>query len=386
MERNPLIYLDNAATTYPKSRDLLHRMVAEYAEIGVSPGRGGYDRAVAAEEVIHAARTVLAHFFCAPDPKRVIFTGNATDGLNLALLGFLKDGDHVVTTRLEHNSVLRPLYHLQQTGRTTCSLVPFDGQGFVDPDAIETAIRPETRLVVVNHASNVLGTVQPVAEVGRICASRGIDFLVDASQSAGQVAVDMAAMRASALVFTGHKSLYGPTGTGGLILHPDMDVRSTRFGGTGVESKSMLHTVDFPHRLEAGTHNLMGIIGLRLAVDDLKAAGVAAIHAREMALTRRLVDGLGGIDGITIYAAGTLERHLAVVTVNIDGFDPEDVGAILDADFDIAVRVGLHCAPLVHADLGTGERGAVRFSLGRFNTTEEIDRAIDAMAQIARQR
>lgn len=386
MEPKNLIYLDNAATTYPKPRQLLERMVGEYAAIGVSPGRGSYDRAVAAQEAIDGVRKRLARFFGAPDPARVIFTANATDGLNLALMGFLNDGDHVVATRLEHNSVLRPLYHLQQSGRITCTLVPFGSRGFVDPEAVARAIGPKTRLVVVNHASNVLGTVQPVAEIGRICAAQGVAFFVDASQSAGQIDVDLGAMQASALVFTGHKSLYGPTGTGGLILHPDTAIRATRFGGTGVESKNMVHPVGFPHRLEAGTPNLMGILGLRLAVDDLLAEDVAMIHARQMELTRRLVDGFAGIDGITIYAAGALEQHLAVVSINVDGMDPADVGAILDADFDIAVRVGLHCAPLVHADLGTGARGAVRFSPGRFNTAGEIDRAVDAMARIAQHR
>lgn len=330
------------------------------------------------------ARTELARFFGAPDPQRVVFTANATDALNLVLFGVLKAGDHVVTTRLEHNSVLRPLYHLQQTGTITCSLIPFDKQGFIDPNDIGGAIRPETRLVVVNHASNELGTVQPVAAVGEICASRGVPLLVDASQSAGQVDVNMGAMRASAVAFTGHKSLCGPPGIGGLILHPDLDIRSTRFGGTGIESKSLIHTADFPHRMEAGTHNLMGIIGLRLAIDDLLETGMAAIHEKEMALTRRLVDGLKSIQGITLYGAADLNRHLAVLSVNVDGVSPQDVGAILDGDFDIAVRLGLHCAPLVHEDLGIGERGAVRFSLGRFNTADEIDQAIDAMARIAK--
>ena len=384
MESKRLIYLDNAATTFPKPKGMLDRMVAEYADIGVSPGRGGYDLAAAAEDALTKARRTLALFFNAPDPRRVIFTANATDSLNLAISGFLKAGDHVITTRLEHNSVLRPLYHLQQTGQITVSTVPFDGHGFIDPADIERAIRARTRLVIVNHASNVLGTVQPVSAVGDISADHGVALLVDASQSAGQVHVDMEAMRASAVAFTGHKSLYGPTGTGGLVLRPDMAVMPVRFGGTGVDSKSMNHTMDFPHRLEAGTHNLMGIIGLRLAVEDLQAEGVATIHARKMKLTRRLVDGLTSIDGITVYGADRLDRHLAVVTVNVDGVDPMDVGAILDADFDIAVRVGLHCAPLVHADLGTGERGAVRFSLGRFNTEADIDRAVDAMARIAR--
>ena len=378
-----MIYLDNAATSYPKPRAVLEQMVARYCAMGVSPGRGSYDLAVAAEGAIDGVRAKLARFFGALDPQRVIFTANATDGLNQALLGLLKEGDHVVATRLEHNSVLRPLHHLHQDRGITFSLVPFSRQGFIDPDDIARAIRPQTRLVVVNHASNVLGTVQPVAQVGAVCAQRGIPLLVDASQSAGQVEVNMAAIQASAIVFTGHKSLYGPTGTGGVILHPDLDVRSTRFGGTGVESRSPVHTQRFPHRLEAGTHNLMGIIGLDLAIDYLLEKGLGAIHVQEMDLMRRLWDGLSQISGITLYGAPDFSRHVAVLSANVDGVTPADVGAILDADFDIAVRVGLHCAPLVHETLGTAAQGAVRFSLGLFNTEEDIDRTIEAMARIA---
>ena len=378
-----MIYLDNAATSYPKPRALLEQMVDRYCAMGVSPGRGSYDLAVAAEGVIDKVRAKLARFFGAPDPQRVIFTANATDGLNQALLGLLKDGDHVITTRLEHNSVLRPLHHLHQERGVAFSLVPFSPQGFIDPDDIARAIRSQTRLVVINHASNVLGTVQPVAQVGAVCAQRGIPLLVDASQSAGQVEVNMAAMKASAIVFTGHKSLYGPTGTGGVILHPDLEVQSTRFGGTGVESRSPVHTQRFPHRLEAGTHNLMGIIGLDLAIDYLLERGLGSIHQQEMALIGRLWDGLSQIRGITIYGAPDFSHRLAVLSINVDGVAPADVGAILDADFDIAVRVGLHCAPLVHDTLGTAAQGAVRFSLGLFNTVEDIDRTIEAMSRIA---
>lgn len=391
--REQLIYLDNAATTWPKSREVLEKMVELYLKIGVSPGRGSYDKALVAEDFIHKTRVKLAHLFGAPDPDRVIFTANATEGLNIALFGLLQPGDHVVTTRLEHNSVLRPLYHLQQRDGISCTLIQFDGQGFIDPDDVARAISAKTKLVVVNHASNVLGTVQPVAKVGQICGSHGIPLLVDGSQSGGQVAVNMGEMGASALVFTGHKSLYGPTGIGGLIVHPDLDIKSTRFGGTGIESKSMIHTQSFPHRLESGTHNLMGIIGLSLAIDYILGKGIESIHEQEMVLTRRLCEGLKAIKEVKLYGRSDLHgesfsdpRHLAVVAANIKGVDPEDLGAILDGDFNIAVRVGLHCAPLLHETLGTGDRGAVRFSMGHFNTESEIDQAIEAMAFIAARR
>ncbi len=380
-----LIYLDNAATTFPKPPGVLEAMMARYRQIGVSPGRGSYDRAAEAEGVLHQAREKLARFFGAPDPDRVIFTANATDSLNLVLSGLLQPGDHVVTTRLEHNSVLRPLHHLQQRLGISCSLVPFSGEGFIDPDDVAAAIRPETRLVVVNHASNVLGTVQPVGDVGGICAARRIALLVDASQSAGKVPVDMAAMKAYAVAFTGHKSLYGPTGIGGLVLHPELEIAPTRFGGTGIESSSRVHTPRYPHRLEAGTHNLMGIIGLILGMDYLMGRGLAAVHGRETVLTERLRAGLSEIRGVELYGPTAASNRVAVLSVNIQGAAPEDVGAILDGDFNIAVRVGLHCAPLVHEALGTARRGAVRFSLGCFNTEADIDRAVAAMALIAGQ-
>lgn len=382
---NHLIYLDNAATTFPKPPGVLEQMVARYRRIGVSPGRGGYDRAADAETVVQQGREKLARFFGAPDPDRVIFTANATDSLNLVISGLLQPGDHVIATRLEHNSVLRPLHHLQQGSGISCSLIPFDGDGFIDPNDIAAAIRPETRLVIVNHASNVLGTVQPVAEIGAVCAAHGIPFLVDASQSAGQIPVDMGAINASAVAFTGHKSLYGPTGIGGVAVHPDLEIRPTRFGGTGIESASLTHTRRYPHRLEAGTHNLMGIIGLSLGLDAILAKSIDAIHAEEMRLMTRLHAGLSEIEGVELYGAPPPANRLAVLAANVRDISPEDVGAILDGDFNIAVRVGLHCAPLVHESLGTAGRGAVRFSLGCFNTEADIDQAIAAMALIAKQ-
>lgn len=381
-----MIYLDNAATTYPKPREVFDRMVEQFCRMGVSAGRGSYDAAATAQTTIHRTRCKLARFFDSPDPDRVVFTANATDGLNLAILGLLQSGDHVVATHLEHNSVLRPLHYLQQHRHIRCTLVPFDAQGFIDPNDIDRAIGPDTKLVVVNHASNVLGTIQPVADVGGVCAARGVPLLVDASQSAGQIPVSMTEMQAAAVVFTGHKSLYGPTGIGGLIVHPDLDIATTRFGGTGVHSHSLIHTPSFPHRLEAGTHNLMGIIGLGLAVDYLSEKGLAASYRQIMALTRRLYQALATIDGVTLYATEDLSRRLGVLSINIAGMAPEDVGAILDADFDIAVRVGLHCAPLVHQTLGTGKLGAVRFSIGHFNTEIDIDRAVDAVTRIAKHR
>jgi cysteine desulfurase/selenocysteine lyase len=377
-----LAYLDNAATTFPKPPEVLRGMVEAYARVGVSPGRGSHDLAMQADDIVAGVRARVARFFGAPDPDRVCFGANATDALNTVIQGIVRPGDHVVATRLDHNSVLRPLHALAERGVFAYDLAPFDGRGFVDPDAIAALIRPETRAVVMTHASNVLGTIQPIREIGRVCADRGVPLVVDAAQSAGQVPIDMTAMGISALAFTGHKSLYGPSGIGGLVIAPDLDVATTRFGGTGMDSASLVHTQEYPLRLEAGTLNLLGVIGLGMGIDFVEARGIDAIRQAEMELARRLRDGLAASPGITLYCADDLADHLAVLTANVDGVDPQDVGAILDGDFGIAVRVGVHCAPLVHRDLGTIDRGAVRFSLGVFNTAADVDRAIAAMRAI----
>lgn len=379
-----LVYLDNAATTFPKAPGTLEAALATYRAVGVSPGRGNHDLATQAGDLVEAARARVAAFFGAPDPSRVTFAANATDALNTAILGLVRPGDHVVTTRLDHNAVLRPLHHLAETGAITWDAAPFDGRGFVDPDAVAALLRPETRFVVMSHASNVLGTIQPVAEIARRCAGRGVPVLLDAAQSAGQVPIDMRALGVAALAFTGHKSLYGPPGIGGLVVMPELDIETSRFGGTGMDSASLVHTREYPLRLEAGTLNLLGVLGLVEGLRFLEAEGVEAIHAREAALLERLRDGLAAIPGVTLYAAdGDLADHVAVLLANVDGIHPQDVGAILDGDFGIAVRVGVHCAPLAHRDLGTIDRGAVRFSLGAFTTAGEIDAAIEAMRAIA---
>ncbi|PIE61949.1 MAG: cysteine desulfurase, partial [Desulfobacterales bacterium] len=326
-----------------------------------------------------------ALFFSAPEPDRVIFTANATDGLNMALLGMLKEKDHVVTTMLEHNSVLRPLTHLQQERGVTLSFLPFDDRGIVAVDKLAPLLEAKkTALVVVNHASNVLGTVQPVEKIGKICAAHGVPLLIDASQSAGLVPVSMKAIGASAIAFTGHKSLYAPSGIGGLVIHPELDIQPVRFGGTGTVSKDLSHPQDFPERLEAGTHNLMGIIGLSLALDAFleDQGNLHKWHEKEMHLATRLYNALSQLPRVQLYGGDMTLPHVALFSMAVDGMAAGDVGTVLDGDFDIAVRTGLHCAPLVHKLLGTINTGATRFSFGRYNTEDDVNAVIHAMERI----
>lgn len=379
-----LIYMDNAATSFPKSRRVLEGMIQTYVELGASPGRGTYDLAIEAANYVADAREQIASFFGATDPNRVIFAANATDALNLGIQGLVSPGGHVVSTRLEHNSVLRPLFHLKERGWIDYDLVPFNEKGLVDADDVECAIRPNTQLVVICHGSQVLGTVQPVDRIAQVCSQHGVPLLVDAAQSAGQVPVNMGNWGVTAVAFTGHKALLGPSGSGGLVLAPDAEVKSTRFGGTGVESSSLRHPQSFPYRLEAGTLNILGVIGLCLGLKELQRTGMQESHQREMALIRRLRQGLCSLPHVTVHSPIPRDDDLPLLTCSVEGLVPEDVGAILDADYGIAVRTGLHCAPFVHSDLGVSDKGSVRFSLGRANTKDDVERALEAMADVVK--
>jgi cysteine desulfurase/selenocysteine lyase len=380
----PLIYIDNAATSYPKPEPVYTFMDQFYRRAGVNPGRSGYDLCIEAGQLVEDTRRQLASFFGGRDPHRLVFGYNSTDALNLALFGLLGPGDHAITTTLEHNSVLRPLFHLGRDHGVEVDRVPFDSRGFVDPEAIRARIRGNTRVVVVNHASNVIGTVQPIEEIGRICAERGVQLVVDASQTAGKVPIDVERMHVDVLVFTGHKSLFGPMGIGGMYVRDGVNIRHTRAGGTGVRSAEPAHLEEYPYRMEYGTGNLVGIAGLHAGVEWLTARGMNSVHEHELALTRRLRDGLQAIDGVTLYCQDDLTNHIGVLVFNVAGLEAADVGTMLDVDYNIACRTGLHCAPLVHEQLGTVSlHGAVRFAVGPFNTIEQIDTAIGAVREIA---
>ena len=378
-----LIYLDNGATSFPKPEQVYAYMDQFYRQFGVNPGRSGYDLCLEAGAIVDDTRKILTKFFNGTDHNRLCYSYNSTDALNLIIFGMLQPGDHAITTTIEHNSVLRPLYHLGREG-VEVDLVPFDKAGFVDPEAIKAKFKSNTRLCIVNHASNVIGTVQNIREIGRLCREAGIPFAIDASQSAGKIPVDMEAHNLDVMAFTGHKSLLGPTGIGGLYVREGVEIRHTRAGGTGVRSAYPAHLDEYPWRMEYGTPNVAGIAGLNAGVKWVLDKGLDTIHAHEMRLLRMLRDGLAEIPGMILYCQDDLTDHIAVLSFNIEGMDAEDVGTMIDVDHDIACRTGLHCAPLVHKQLGTDKiRGAVRFGIGPFNTEEHIQAAVKAVRDAA---
>ncbi len=381
-----LIYLDNAATSWPKPDKVYKFMIDFYKECGVNPGRSGFDKAIEAGNILENLRARLTRFFGGDEdtPKRLCFGYNATDALNIIIQGILNSGDHVVTTNVEHNSVIRPINHLVRDNGVRATFVPFDRNGFVDPDDIAKEIKSNTRLVIVNHGSNVLGTVQPVKEIGKICKENGILFAIDASQTAGMVPINMKEMNVDVLAFTGHKSLMGSTGIGGLCVRKDVEIKSVRSGGTGVRSAYPYHLDEYPYRLEYGTPNMVGIASLWAGQEWMDDRGLENIYAHEMRLAKKLVAGLKEIEGVTVYCCDSMENHLATVTMNVDGYEAGDVGTMLDVEFSIATRTGLHCAPLVHQQLDLIKiHGGVRFAVGPFNTEAHIDRAIEGITEIA---
>jgi len=385
-ETTDLIYFDNAATSWPKPESVYQFMLDFYRTTGVNPGRSGFDLGIEAGALVDQLRKRLTRFFGGDEdaPERLCFGYNATDALNLIIPGLLSAGDHVVTTNLEHNSVIRPINHLVRDGGVEATFVPFDGSGFVSPEDIAAAIRPTTKLVIVNHGSNVLGTIQPVKEIGRICREHEVPFAIDTTQTAGVVPINMKEMNVDVLAFTGHKALMGCTGIGGLCVRKHLHIRQTRSGGTGVQSAHPYHLEAYPWRMEFGTTNMIGIAALWAGQDWLKQNGIENIHTREMRLAKRLIEGLRRIEGVRLYCCDRLEDHLSTFTLNIEAMEAGDVGQRLDIKHNIATRTGLHCAPLVHQQLGTVDiHGSVRFSIGAFNTEEQIDVAIQAVTETA---
>ena len=380
------IYLDNGATSYPKPEEVYTFMDQFYRKFGVNPGRSGYDLCMEAGEIVEETRQMMTSFFNGSDPNRLCFSYNSTDALNIIIFGMLQKGDHAISTTIEHNSVLRPLYHQSQNG-VEVDLIPFDEKGFVHPDDFKDKFKENTKLVIVNHASNVIGTIQPIKEIGEICRENGVPFAVDVSQSAGKIPVDIEKMNVDIVAFTGHKSLLGPTGIGGLYVREGIEIKHTRAGGTGVRSAVRTHLYEYPYRLEYGTHNTSGIAGLNAGIRWIQDKGMEKLHEHEMKLTTLLRDGLTDVEGITLYCQDDLMNHISIFLFNVDGFEALNTGTMLDVDYNIACRTGLHCAPLVHEQLGLVEiHGGARFGIGPFNTEAHIQIAINAVKEIAESR
>lgn len=382
-----MIYFDNAATSWPKPDAVPAAMERFLREQGGSPGRSGHAVSIDAARVVYDARERAARLFGLEDPLAVVFAKNATEALNLALLGLLEPGDHVVTTSMEHNSVARPLRYLEGRG-VSVTRVPCGADGSLEPARVAGALTAATKLAVLTHASNVVGTILPVAEVGEIVGKRDVLLCVDAAQSAGVVPIDVRSMGIDLLAFTGHKSLYGPQGTGGLCLGERARdrVRPLLRGGTGSASDSDAHPEFLPDRLEAGTQNAVGLAGLAAGLDFIERRGVEAIRRREEALTARLLDGLDRVPGARVHGTGAPERQTAVVSFELEGWSPSEVATELEERADLCCRVGLHCAPLAHRQIGTFPEGTVRFGLGLFNTDDEIDTALEVLRELAPRR
>ena len=376
-----MIYLDNAATTLRKPQCVMDAVMAAMGSMG-NAGRGAHGSSLSSARVIYDTRCKLAALFGCAQPENVIFTSNSTEALNIAISGTFNPGDHVISTDLEHNSVLRPLYRLEREGVITLDFVPADAQGRPDYAVFESLMKPNTRAIVCTHASNLTGNMIDIARVGKIAHDHGALLVVDASQTAGAVPIHMEEMNIDVLCFTGHKGLMAPQGTGGLCIREGIEIRPFKVGGSGVHSYEKEQPADYPTRLEAGTLNGHGIAGLSAALDYLQEVGVEAIRDHEMALMTRFYEGVRSIEGVTVYGDFETERT-AVVTLNIRDFDSSAVSDELAEYYDIATRPGAHCAPRMHQALGTVEQGAVRFSFAWFNTTEEVDAAIAAVKELA---
>lgn len=354
-------------------------------EEAANPGRSGHALSVAADAQIVQARSALAKLFGAKDAGRIIFTLNCTDSLNIAIKGALSDGDHVITTILEHNSVSRPLHALEAAKKITLTKVTPNAEGLIDPADIKKAFRPNTKLVVMTHASNVIGVIEPVREIGRFVRELGALFLVDAAQTAGVVPIDVERDFIDLLAFPGHKALYGPPGTGGLYVGERAKLAPWREGGTGFNSESPVQPREFPFFLEGGTPNSVGIVGLKEGVNFILSEGLEKIMAHERVLTSRLREGLRDLPGVKLYGTDDPGRQAAPVSFTVAGIEPQELSLVLDQSFGIASRAGLHCAPYMHRFLGTAPQGTLRFSPGYFSTLEEIDRSLDAVRQIQSQ-
>lgn len=379
-----ITYLDNAATSWPKP-EVVYKAVEDCMRIaGANPGRSGHRLSLEAGRILESARTALARLLHVEDASRIALTFNATDAINMALKGILKPGEHVVTSAMEHNSVMRPLCSLALAGKLHLTVAGADSAGLVTPDRILSALRHNTKLVVLTHASNVVGTVNPIEDIGAALREKGVYFLVDAAQTVGVLPLDLSSLKVDLLAFSGHKGLLGPQGTGGLYVRPGIHLDPWREGGTGSHSDLLLQPDSMPERLEAGTHNTPGFAGLAAGVRYLLEIGVDTVRTRDRELRQVLCSYLSQIPGVSVFGPSRADNAIGVVSFNIDGVDPSDVAYRLDTEYGIMVRPGLHCAPGAHRTIGTFPQGTVRMSLGIFTTMDDLKRARDAVAEVSR--
>lgn len=379
-----MIYLDNAATSWPKPEAVYQAMGSFMRHIGASPGRSGHRLSIEAGRIIYETREALARLFGTDDPMHIIFTSNATEALNLALRGILHPGDHVVTSSMEHNSVMRPLRAIERKG-VEITVVNCSPEGFLNPQDIERAIKSNTKLITLNHASNVVGTILPIAEVGQIARQHGVLFMVDAAQTVGCYPIDVETMNIDLLAFSGHKGLYGPQGVGGLYLRKGMEqrVEPLTYGGTGSHSEYEYQPDFLPDKYESGTPNTVGLAGLGAGVRFVLSQGVSRMQRKEETLTQLLLQGLRAIPGVTLYGNGNARRQVAVISFNIAGLTPSEVAMPLEEGHQIMCRAGLHCSPATHKTMGTFPQGTVRLSPGHFTSPEDIEITLEAVREIA---
>ena len=378
-----IIYFDNAATSWPKPQPVVDAMCQTLTgEVG-NPGRSGHKMSLNAARIVMSARMEASAVFCVMDPDRIVFTRNVTEALNLAIYGLVKAGDHVVTSSMEHNSVMRPLRHLESLG-VSLTVAPCEPDGSLNPEDVRAAIRPETTLVVTTHASNVTGTIVPIEKIASICRSAGVPYLVDAAQTAGVREIDVEQMGVDLLAFTGHKGLLGPTGTGGLIVADGIDLPPLLRGGTGSRSSEECQPDFLPDRLESGTANVVGLAGLAAGIQYLQRTGIDSVARHEQELVKAFLDGSSRIPGMRVFGPTEPRENVGTLSFRIDGMSTSEVGQRLEEEAGVMCRIGLHCAPGAHRTLGTFPDGTVRFGFGLHNTLDEVNTALDALDRMAR--
>ncbi|KGO14672.1 aminotransferase class V-fold PLP-dependent enzyme [Clostridium botulinum] len=378
------VYLDNAATTYPKPEKVYSSILNYMKNVGASPGRGGYENALTGDRMVYKCRQSLIHLFNFNKIENVVFTSNITASLNILIKSIVKDGWHVITSSMDHNSVIRPLVSLEKSNKIKLDILNCSEEGLINIEDFKNAIKDNTKLVVLSHASNIVGTIQPLETIGKICKEKGIYFIIDSAQTAGVLPLNFQNLNCNALAFTGHKALLGPQGIGGFIIDDELNNIATNFieGGTGSLSESTLQPDFLPDKFESGTMNTPGIAGLLAGIEYINEEGLNAIKKREEYLSREFINGLLNIDSVKVYGPLDASLRTATISINSSKIDNSELGFLLDSEFGIMVRTGLHCAPLAHRTIGSFPQGTLRFSFGAFNDIKDINYALYALNSI----